>query len=87
MPHQLAFSFLDGYALPVVAPEPVGPSGPADVLAYDCYVVAFSGGKDSVALVLHLLELGVPAEKIELWHHLVDGREGSALVDWPCTTA
>jgi 3'-phosphoadenosine 5'-phosphosulfate sulfotransferase (PAPS reductase)/FAD synthetase len=87
MTHQLAFAFEPGYALPVVEATPVGPSGPADVLAYDTYVVAFSGGKDSVALVLHLLEQGVPASKIELWHHLVDGREGSELVDWPCTTA
>lgn len=52
---------------------------------YDVIVVAFSGGKDSLACVLHLLELGVPTSKIELWHHLVDGREGSRLMDWPVT--
>lgn len=83
---QLTFEFLTGYELPVVVPEPTGPTGPEDVLAYDHYLVAFSGGKDSEALVLYLLELGVPPEKIELWHHLVDGREGSDLMDWPCTT-
>lgn len=87
MPTQLAFAFEPGYALPVLAPVPTGPGGPADVLDYDAYVVAFSGGKDSVACVLHLLEQGVPAAKIELWHHLVDGREGAPLMDWPCTSA
>lgn len=84
---QLTFDFLEGYQLPVVAAEPVGPTGPVDILDYDFYIVTFSGGKDSVSLLLFLLEAGVPAEKIELWHHLVDGREGSTLVDWPCTTA
>ncbi len=48
-------------------------------------IVAFSGGKDSLALLLLLLPLGVPRERIELWHHDVDGREGSSLMDWPCT--
>ena len=56
-----------------------------DPNSYDYIVVAFSGGKDSTACVLHLLDLGVPREKIELWHHLVDGREGSTLMDWPVT--
>lgn len=58
-----------------------------DPLDYDRIIVAFSGGKDSLALFLHLLELGVPREKIELHHHLVDGREGSTLMDWPVTEA
>jgi 3'-phosphoadenosine 5'-phosphosulfate sulfotransferase (PAPS reductase)/FAD synthetase len=52
---------------------------------YDKFVVAFSGGKDSLASVLYLLECGVPKSKIELWHHCVDGREGSSLMDWPVT--
>lgn len=58
-----------------------------DPLSYDCVLVAFSGGKDSLALLLHLLDLGVPRERIELHHHLVDGREGSTLMDWPVTEA
>lgn len=52
---------------------------------YTKIIVAFSGGKDSIACFLHLLDLGVPRHKIELWHHDVDGREGSSLMDWPCT--
>jgi len=58
-----------------------------DPLSYDRYVVFFSGGKDSLACVLHLLDIGVSPEKIELHHHLVDGNEGSTLMDWPCTEA
>lgn len=58
-----------------------------DVLGYDRYVVFFSGGKDSLACVLHLLEEGVAPENIELHHHLIDGREGSTLMDWPVTEA
>ena len=55
--------------------------------SYDKIIVAFSGGKDSLACVLHLLELGVSRDRIELWHHDVDGREGSHLMDWPCTAS
>ena len=40
---------------------------------YDLIVVLISGGKDSVACYLKLLELGVPKEKIEFWHHDFDG--------------
>lgn len=47
-------------------------------------LVAFSGGKDSVAMVLHLFELGIPRERIELHHHDVDGHAAN-LFDWPCT--
>lgn len=48
-------------------------------------LIAFSGGKDSVAMALYLhQELKIPKERIELWHHEVDGR-GEALFDWPCT--
>lgn len=46
--------------------------------------VAFSGGKDSIAQFLHLLELGVPVSRIELWHHDVDGHD-EELFDWPVT--
>lgn len=48
------------------------------------FLVAFSGGKDSVGMVLYLLNLGVPKERIVLHHHDVDGH-GNNLFDWPCT--
>lgn len=50
---------------------------------YDQVIVAFSGGKDSTAAVVKLLEMGVPREKLVLWHHDVDG--GRAFMDWPVT--
>lgn len=58
-----------------------------DIHDYDRIVLAHSGGKDSMACLLLLLEMGVPREKIEIHHHEVDGREGSSLMDWPVTTS
>lgn len=62
---------------------------------YDLFIVSFSGGKDSLALVLKLFEMGVPKEKIQLWHQSIDGRPefmggepGRAFdMDWPVTEA
>ena len=53
-----------------------------DLSIYSRIVVCMSGGKDSLACLLHILELGACKSKIELWHHDVDGREGSHLMDW-----
>lgn len=61
---------------------------------YDTIIIAFSGGKDSTATLLHVYEqltkeIGAPdplANKVELWHHLIDGAPGSeAFMDWPIT--
>ena len=60
---------------------------PSDINYWDKVIVAFSGGKDSMACLLHLLEIGFSREKIELWHHCIDGREGSQLFDWDITTS
>jgi 3'-phosphoadenosine 5'-phosphosulfate sulfotransferase (PAPS reductase)/FAD synthetase len=55
---------------------------------YDHYIVAFSRGKDSIACVLYLLENGIDKDKIELWHHEIDGREGNKFqMDWPYVPA
>lgn len=54
-----------------------------DLDSYDHIVLCMSGGKDSIASLLHLLDLGVDRSRLELWHHDVDGREGSTLMDWP----
>jgi 3'-phosphoadenosine 5'-phosphosulfate sulfotransferase (PAPS reductase)/FAD synthetase len=57
-----------------------------DLALYDRVVVAFSGGKDSLACVLRLLDLGVPRDRMELWHHDVDGGpDAPRFMDWPCT--
>lgn len=57
---------------------------------FDKIIVAFSGGKDSTACFLNLLDRGVPKEKIELWHHLVDGPDielfsSDVKMDWKVT--
>ena len=58
-----------------------------DLDSYDYVIVAMSGGKDSLAAVLDLIEAGVPRSKIEMWHHSVDGRgdDANPLFDWPVT--
>lgn len=55
-----------------------------DLLSYDKYIVSFSGGKDSTACLLYLLDNDVPKDKIELWHQEIDGR-GPSLFDWEVT--
>ena len=52
---------------------------------YDLIIVLFSGGKDSMACYFKLLEMGAPKEKIELWHHDIDGGHPSRRMDWRCT--
>lgn len=54
---------------------------------YDHIIVLFSGGKDSLAAYEVLRELGVPKQKIELWHHSIDGGHPERRMDWPVTAA
>ncbi|MCG8539529.1 MAG: phosphoadenosine phosphosulfate reductase family protein [Clostridia bacterium] len=55
--------------------------------SYDYILLAYSGGKDSLAVALYLIELGVPKEKIILLHHAIDGKDDSPILkmDWPVT--
>lgn len=55
-----------------------------DLHSYDRYIVSFSGGKDSTACFLYLLDKGVPVDKIELWHQDIDGNE-ETFFDWEIT--
>jgi 3'-phosphoadenosine 5'-phosphosulfate sulfotransferase (PAPS reductase)/FAD synthetase len=57
-----------------------------NLMSYETIIVAFSGGEDSIACLLSLLNAGVPRERIELYHHDVDG-QGPSFMDWPSTTA
>jgi hypothetical protein len=52
---------------------------------YDHFIISESGGKDSLVSLFYLLDLGVPKEKIELWHQSVDGgfADGIEFMDWP----
>ncbi len=52
---------------------------------YDLVAVLLSGGKDSIACYYKLLELGVPKQKIEFWHHDIDGGHPCRRMDWRCT--
>jgi 3'-phosphoadenosine 5'-phosphosulfate sulfotransferase (PAPS reductase)/FAD synthetase len=55
-----------------------------DLRSYDHILVACSGGKDSLACLLHLIDEGADPVRIELHHHDVDGR-GPPTFDWPIT--
>ena len=53
---------------------------------YDRVILLISGGKDSIASYYKLLELGIPKQKIEFWHHDIDGGHPSRRMDWRCTS-
>ena len=93
---QQVLEWAEEKVVPAIAPDlavtdPTTATPPFDTTTlgqYERFVLFFSGGKDSLALLLHMLELGVPREKIELHHHLVDGEPGKGhLMDWPITSA
>ncbi|MEI2357862.1 phosphoadenosine phosphosulfate reductase domain-containing protein [Mesobacillus zeae] len=54
---------------------------------YDHIIVSASAGKDSMVCLFKLLDLGVPTEKIELWHQSIDGKKDHyfEFMDWPVT--
>jgi len=56
-----------------------------DYRPYDKIILFNSGGKDSFGAFFELLEAGVPVEKIEWHHHLIDDPDGESFMDWPVT--
>lgn len=83
-------------SIPADLPQPPEGRGDTAVLlplgAYDRIVIAFSGGKDSLACVLDLWErlehVGVdPRTRLELWHYVIDGFGSPVVLDWACTDA
>lgn len=92
--NQSAHSFDDQFVIPSLQQQlslfdmPVEENGvyfnapDIDLDDYDKIIIAHSGGKDGFVSMLHMLDLGVDRSKLELWHHLVDGNEGSDLMDW-----
>ena len=74
-------SFFDD-DLVIASPNDLTP----DLSLYDRFIVAFSGGKDSLACLLMLLDMGVPRHAIELWHHSIDGNS-EPFMDWPITAS
>lgn len=54
---------------------------------YDHFIISASAGKDSMACLFYLLDMGIPKEKIELWHQSVDGggEHYAEFMDWPVT--
>jgi diphthamide synthase (EF-2-diphthine--ammonia ligase) len=54
---------------------------------YDKIILSISGGKDSTAFTLFLLEQGARPDQIELWHQCIDGKGDTchSFFDWPAT--
>ena len=58
----------------------------SDLMTYDKIIISSSGGKDSAACILYLLDLGIPRNRIVIWHQSVDGGPGGLqFADWPVT--
>lgn len=58
-----------------------------DLDIFDKIIVSYSGGKDSTACVLYLLDQGANPAKMELWHQCIDGKGDThkEFFDWPST--
>jgi 3'-phosphoadenosine 5'-phosphosulfate sulfotransferase (PAPS reductase)/FAD synthetase len=68
-----------------IQPDPTPELLPLD--EYDMVIDMISGGKDSTGQTLRIIDLGVPAHKIWLWHQAVDGKEEfhKPFFDWQVT--
>jgi len=76
------FSNIDLNIKPVIdAPGTYFEAKNIDLSIYDIFIVCLSGGKDSIAAYLRLLDMGVDRSKIELWHHKIDA-EDDPFMDW-----
>lgn len=54
-----------------------------DLSSYTKVIICMSGGKDSIASMLRIIEAGYPVAQMELWHHLVDGSPSEPVfADW-----
>lgn len=83
IPHMAQqLDFFGGIDLGVKLPENTYFDAPdIDLSIYDLFIVCLSGGKDSIAALLRLIDLGVDKNKIELWHHKID-EEDDPFMDW-----
>lgn len=79
---------LNLFAEDIIAIEPAAPgvyfdAPEIELDRYDNVILCMSGGKDGLACLDVLLRSGVPPQKIEMWHHLVDGNESDkSFMDW-----
>jgi len=60
---------------------------PSRLNGYDRILLAFSGGKDSQACLVKMIEMGVDPSKVEIHHHEIDGNGEEPFMDWPVTPA
>ncbi|AYN07632.1 hypothetical protein DS731_21805 (plasmid) [Alteromonas sp. RKMC-009] len=80
--HQLGFDMDDAEQLNKQSEQGIYFIAPdIDLDRYEKIILAMSSGKDSIACLLRLIELGVDLNRVEAWHHDVDGRAGSNLMD------
>lgn len=58
-----------------------------DFSYYDQIIVSYSGGKDSTACLMSIIDCGIPLNKVWLWHQCIDGQGDTCVkfFDWPST--
>ncbi|MBP1931761.1 phosphoadenosine phosphosulfate reductase family protein [Ammoniphilus resinae] len=85
---QLMFTFEEA-AEEVIVEQKEHKGTPVDLLPledYDHILISESAGKDSMACLFHLQDIGVDMRKVELYHQSVDGGPDDPIfMDWPCT--